>query len=678
MTSIEAEKEQHGDTATELQEVCLELESTKETLQASLTRLSLLEETNAAISKEAKTLKFKLEDATAEYETNKKKIRNDLKASAAAFAKDREADAKKTAALKSQLQEVTEARNSAVAESSLVAGNYASLQSNIENISMQLKEVKEAYSSSTVDNSRLRDDNKSMSDKIYRFEIQLKQIVAARDAAQQEALSLKDSFHVKYSGYLETLLDQLKISTTETHSPVSEAEKKHPQDRVQDLKDARDTEVQLISHLFREREDLTEQITKLQAQIKGAAEFRSTTSSQLAEILNHKNTAVQENAVLAAQLIEVRNFLDFAQKQVLRLEQENIADHLSSQAGTKVEDIQATIQVDQITDNISKEESANDSAVLLLEIDRLKSLLEKEETAHRSYETKLTCSESSLRNVKSQLEKEQSAHLTSTRKLDDLFQRDTAVQTAKVIDLQVSLKKEKSEHQICKTNLAHAQETLRGLTATNEACTEKIAQLEAQVGLREPLFQVGLRARQLWWEQARHQRFPNRIWRPYRNRGSANKGLVKRFKAKMEQPDCAADTSLFLHGALASDDDRSMFQSIYRRNVPNEIRKVTNPVLLMEVTNMRAALRDRSRLSAYIYDVNFHNSDEYDILEQECKMTFQRMMAAAGQNRNSAGPERRAVEDAFDNDPVVRANVQRMTQIFNREMRYFHQTVQNQ
>ncbi|KAH6719637.1 hypothetical protein BKA61DRAFT_730083 [Leptodontidium sp. MPI-SDFR-AT-0119] len=597
MTSIEAEKEQHGDTATELQEVCLELESTKETLQASLTRLSLLEETNAAISKEAKTLKFKLEDATAEYETNKKKIRNDLKPSAAAFAKDREADAKKTAALKSRLQEVTEARNSAVAESSLVAGNNASLQSNIENISMQLKEVKEAYFSSTVDNSRLRDDNKSMSDKIYRFEIQLKQIVEARDAAQQEALSLKDSFHVKYSGYLETLLDQLKISTTETHSPVSEAEKKHLQDRVQDLKDARDTEVQLISHLFREREDLTEQITKLQAQIKGAAEFRSATSSQLAEILNHKNTAVQENAVLAAQLIEVRNFLDFAQKQVLRLEQENIADHLSSQAGTKVEDIQATIQVDQITDNISKEESANDSAVLLLEIDRLKSLLEKEETAHKSYETKLTCSESSLRNVKSQLEKEQSAHLTSTRKLDDLLQRDTAVQTAKVIDL---------------------------------------------------------------------------------NRGSANKGLVKRFKAKMERPDCAADTSLFLQGALASDDNRSMFQSIYRRNVPNEIRKVTNPVLLMEVTNMRAALRDRSRLSAYIYDVNFHNSDEYDILEQECKMTFQRMMAAAGQNRNSAGPERRAVEDAFDNDPVVRANVQRMTQIFNREMRYFHQTVQNQ
>ncbi|KAG4432334.1 hypothetical protein IFR05_012184 [Cadophora sp. M221] len=488
MSSIEAEKEQHRDTAAKLHEVCAELDSTKQNLQASLKHSFHLEETNAAISKEVDALQKKLETAESQLHEQRDKLqnrivtlRNNLETSATALAEKKKVAAKKIATLKSHLREVTIARDSAITESSQLTEDNASLQRSIADVGMQLTEAKEVNSASVARTSQLEEEKKSMSNKIEGFEIQLKQTVDARDAAQQEAISLKDSFHIKYSRYFEAFLDQLKISTTETHSPVGVAESNYLQDRVQDLKDSRDIDVHLISHFFKEREDLTNQIAKLQAEIKDGAQSRAATSLQVSEILNDKNTVVQENAVLIAQLIEVRSFLEFAQKQILRLEQETIADDLSSQERTNVENIQSIIQVKQIIDEISNEESENDSAALLLEIEELKSLLEKEKTALESQKTKVRCSESSLRNVKIQLEKEQSAHQISTKKLEDLLQRDNAAQissTAKAIDLQVILKKEKSEHQICKINLARAQETLRGLTATNETSLGKISQLE--------------------------------------------------------------------------------------------------------------------------------------------------------------------------------------------------------
>ncbi|PVH78797.1 hypothetical protein DL98DRAFT_655839 [Cadophora sp. DSE1049] len=558
---------------------------------------SQMETAETAFTKEKAALVQKIDTMQVELETVNATVNE-----------ERKAHLKELSATTSKLQAAIQLRDHLLQSSSQIAKNNDCHLENIKCLEKELKEAEEASLSISVQLSKLEREHASLSEENGNTQRRLEEVLKEREATKQEAVMLKQGNTQKdKSAAMDELLDELQGLREGTQSQANSEETACLHTKVLALEEARVIEVAVISHLFEENSFLRAQVSVLQSEQQIADEPHNVTDQQALDLRNEKEAALKDNEILTAQLVEIKKLAEFAQDQVLRMEQ----DRLENQEIFKLLETFKEVQNDP-----KKDDSALDDALhsvqeenvrLLSEIDGLKSLFAKKQAIQESCQTKLTELESKSRTLKDDLKTEQLAH-GSTRQ-----------------------------------ELASAKMKIQLQAAAIDTNAEKVSKLEDQIEIERPLVQAGIRARQLWWELSKQRKHSN---------------------------DSAADNALFVLGVMNSPADRSIYKVIYRSPVQSDARKVALSGQLSEILSMAATLRNRCRIRAN-FPNEYTDSAQFKAMEEWCRADFDRRMNEAGLDENSSRAEKKAVRDAFDTDATVRTYVSRMKEIFERAMEDF-------
>ena len=546
----------------------------------------------------------------------------ELEAVTAVGNEERKAHSKKISIINCELQDANKHKDHLLQSSSQITKNNDRHLENIKCLEKKLKEAEEVgVSSPSVTLARLENENTRS---------QLEEVLKEREVKQEDTMLRQGNIHKEKSAELEEDRDASSHSLTEVNKlQVGSSNAALLHAKILALEEARVIEVAVISYLFEENSFLKSQISMLQSEHQNAQELRSTTDQEALALGRELDANRREIEILAAQLVEVKRLADFAQGQVLRMEQDKLESLEALKFLETLKDLQNRPEKHQndLTDTLQIIQEENSR--LLSEIDGLKTLLAKKQADHESCQARLTEVESRWRALKDTLKTETTAHGSTRKEL-----------TSTRMKLQLS-------------------------AARNDTQDEEISKLKDQLDTKEPLVQTGIQARRIWWEYAKGRLGFDGRW--YDDRGITDRTVIRHAQSIIKRPDFAADAALFFLGVLNSDQDRRMYRSTYHRNLLSDFNKTTRSEQMAEVVTMSTGLRDRCRIRAGFENV-YEDSDEYKYLENQCYTQFKRMMTDAELTTNSDKMKRKEVRELFDADAQVLANVGRMREIYEAAM----------
>ncbi|KAH7417598.1 hypothetical protein BKA64DRAFT_718335 [Cadophora sp. MPI-SDFR-AT-0126] len=561
------------------------------------------------------------------------RVQAELKTANATAVKEWKEHSEKLSAAASKLQTVIEFKGYLLQSSFHIATNNEHHLERIKYLEKKLTEAEEASLSRSVQLSNVKEEHASLTEEFGNTHRQLEEALRKLESTTQEAVVQKQGNTENLeSAETDKVLDELYMIRDGIQFQPDPAETAYLQARVLALEEARVIEVAVISHLFEENTSLRAQVSVLQSEQQVTVEAHSSFEQEALELRNEKEAVVKDNEILTAQLVEIKKLADFAQTQVLRMEQDKsdkleivklLATFKDLQNGTKgyLKNIQDVL-------NSIQEENAQ---LVSGELTGLKTFLSEKlgGGGEQSCQTKLTEIESKLRALK---------------------------------DI---LKKEKLSHDSTRQELASARMKMQLQAAAIDTNAEKISELEDQIEIEQPLVQAGIRARQLWWERSKQCKDSYGRW--YSTHEPPNWQIVNSAQAK---PDSAADNALFVLGIMTSPRDRSIYNLIYRNPVQSDPRKIALSRQLSAIITMAATLRNRCRLRAN-FPNEYTDSAQFKAMKQWCEEELDRRMNEAGLDENSSRAEKKVVRDAFDNDATVRTYVLRMKEIFETAMEDF-------
>lgn len=274
---------------------------------------------------------------------------------------------------------------------------------------------------------------------------------------------------------------------------------------------------------------------------------------------------------------------------------------------------------------------------------------------------------SQIKDVQGSLKNEQmrSAQLEEDKKAN--FDGNSRL-LSQIVTLKKDLKKEQTSHEKCKAKLMDAQATNDKLAMMNTTGLWKITELERKIEIQKPLVDIGVLTRRAWWEHAKQYRANAHHWVGYRRAGDANKKICRDASSRVERPDIAADTALFILGILADVKDRDMYLDIYKTPLTVNIRTIANPQILAEISTMKAALTDRLRYWGFA-DRDYAGSDRFKELEQEVRAQYGRRLMQAGLTASPDASRLKTVQDMFDEDEDVEEVMIQLRKTFERDLR---------
>lgn len=586
----------------------------------------------AALQAQSKSAEANLTAEKAQLVEKVNSMQIELEAVTAVANEERKAHSEKILAINCELQDANKHKNHLLQSCSQITKNNDRHLENIKCLEKKLKEAEEASVLSSVTLARLEREYTKLNEENENTRKQLEEVLKDREVKQEATMLRQDDIQKDKSAELEEVRDASSQSLTEVtnlQAGLSDAATLHT--KVLALEEARVIEVAVASHLFEENSFFKSQISMLQSEHQNAQKLRSTTNQEALALGKELEASRRENEILAAQLVEAKRFADFAQGQVLRMEQDKLESLEVVKLLKTLKDLQNRPEKDKkdVTNTLHSIQEKNSQ--LLSETDDLKTLLAEKQADHESCQAKLTEIEPRWRVLKDTLETERTAH-ASTR-------------------LELSSAKMKLQLQAA-------------AIATN---AERLSKLEDQIEINGPLVKAGIRARQLWWERSKQRKDSNGRWYNRHEFEPPNWQIIESARAT---PDFAADNALFVLGIMTRPADLSKYMIIYRSPVQSDASRVALSEQLSEISTMSATLRDRCRIRACFSNV-YTDSNLFKAMEEWCQAEFDRRMREAVINENSNRVEKKPVRDAFDNDPTVRAYVTRMKGIFERAMEDF-------
>ncbi|KAK0100353.1 hypothetical protein ONS95_008306 [Cadophora gregata] len=587
---------------------------------------ALIDIIQARFSEEKSSLTHKIET-----------LQSDAKAASAAAYKEREALSNKLSAITIELETSDKVRDSLLQNSSQLVKNNDFYLEKLKALEQQLAKAEGVSSVTSVQLSQLEEKHAIISRENQDTKCRLEQVLQEYESSKQEVVILKQGYIQKAkSAEMQVLLDEIQGLKNAPQYQINAPETALLHTKILALQEARETEIAVISHLFDENSFLRSQVTTIQSSGQQVAtDSGNATEQQVTELSRKMDIAVRQNGVFEAQLNEVKKLADFAQNQILRLEQEKKEDRDARKLDEIFHKVCNDSEKEEEIFADSKHDIKEQNRRLLSENDNLKILLNKEQSAHNCSQARLELAESTLHSLKDELETVRSDHESCRSKIQEL---------------------------------TSAQINSRLLAARNDTQLEEISKLKDQLETREPLVQAGIHARRIRWEYAKGRMGFDGRW--YDDRGTKNRAVIKSAQRMIRRPNFAADAALFFLGVLSSDEDRRMFNQTYHKRLCSDFHATVKSQQLAEIESMRTTLRDRCRIRAGFENV-FEDSDEYKHLASLCYMKFKSMMTDAGLNDNSDKMKRKEVRDLFDADEQVQSVIERMREIYERAMRGF-------